>query len=129
MIKAAPFSIVRGKYSDVEGTSSLGLFVIVYVDDRDKNIHYKQNVVGLKVTSKPLFLDKYSYALPNSRVQFLDKDSWVQCNKLHVLDTEDVKELGVLDLGLRMAVYRKLKEFLIETDNQMLDMIPVKGVK
>lgn len=127
--KTAPFSIVKGMYPDVQGTTSLGLFVLVYMDERDKEIHYKQNVVGLKITSKPLFLDKYSYALPNHRVKFLDKDSWVQCNKPIVLDTEKVQEIGVLDLGLRMAIYRRFKEFLTEADSQMLDNISVRGDK
>lgn len=123
----SPFCVVKAKYQDLSGASALGLFVVIYTEEKDKDIHYKKNVVGLKITSKPLFLDKYSYALNAYRVPFLDKDSWVQCNKPHVLDLGTVQYLGKIDLGTRMALYRRFKEFLIESDNQMLDQIPVKG--
>ena len=123
------FNVVKGKYPDLDGTPSLGLFVVIYTEEKDSDIHYNKNVVGLKLTSKPLFLDKYSYALSQYRNKFLDKDSWVQCNKPHVLDIDKCTIIGQIDLGTRMALYRRFKEFLIESDNQMLDSIPVKGGK
>lgn len=128
-MKPHAFDVVKGMYPSLDGTPSLGLFVVIYTEEKDSDIHYNKNIVGLKLTSKPLFLDKYSYALPQYRNKFLDKDSWVQCNKPHVLDIDECTVIGQIDLGTRMALYRRFKEFLIESDNQMLDFIPVKGGK
>lgn len=122
-----PFSIVKASFTDIRGEQSIGLFVIIYVDFRDVDIHYKQNIVGLKVTSNAAFLNKYSFPLSVAKVPFLDKHSWVQCDKPHVLETFTSSSIGLLDVGLRMSIYRKFQEFKWESTKQMLDNIPVRG--
>lgn len=126
MKKIMPFDIVAAPYVNLDGNHSSGLFVVIYNDIRDDEIHYSQNLVGLKITSKPLFMNKYFYMLAKRTHPFLDVDSWVQCSRPHTIDLSKATRLGSLVPGLRMAVYRRHKEFLVESDTQMLDLIPIK---
>ena len=126
-MRLRPFNIVKAPYSDINGITNIGLFLIIYLEDRDKDIHYPRNVMAMKLTSKPLFFNKYFYVLPQKFHTFLDKESWVQISRPHILDYDKCHFLGDIQKGHRMAIYRKYLEFIYETEQQMLDQIPVKN--
>lgn len=126
-MKIRPFNVVTAPYSDINGVSSIGLFLVLYLEEKDKEIHYSKNVMALKLTSKPLFFNKYFYLLPHQAHKFLDKESWVQISRPHILDYDKCVFIGDIQKGHRMAVYRKFLEFIFVTQQQMLDFIPVKN--
>lgn len=126
-MRLRPFNVVKAPYSDINGVTTVGLFLVIYLEDKDDEIHYARNVVALKLTSKPLFFNKYFYVLPQKFHRFLDKESWVQISRPHVLDASKCTFLGDIQKGHRMAVYRKFLEWIHESQNQMLDFIPVKN--
>ena len=122
-----PFAIVTAPYITTGGSESLGLFVVLHSEELDKDVHFAKNLVGLKITSKPLFVDRYYYNLSKTMYPFLDKDSWIQCSKPHTLDMNRAKYIGNLKPGHRMAIYRLFKSFIHEAENQMLNGINLKN--
>lgn len=116
-------TVVIAKYTNFEGKRVTGLFLIIYSENNDIMTPNKKNYTALKVTSQ-LLDSSYVSKLNCNVVEFLDKDCYVACSKVHTLSySEIIKSLGKLDAYKIMCVYRTYKRYQNELERQMLDII------
>jgi hypothetical protein len=117
--------IVTSYFTNLNGQKTVGLFLIV---NTGTELPYAKNSVGYKITSKPLFLDKYSIAITKSDYKFLQTDSWIQTNKPHVLLTNECKVVGKLNNSDIITVYNKLNEFNLYNSQQIINQVLKGGI-
>ena len=77
----APFDIVTSPYVDINGTRKIGLFLVIYTEQRDPNDFNNRNVTGLKLTSKDLYANMYRTLVTREDVPCLTSDSYIYSNK------------------------------------------------
>lgn len=120
-----PGSIVLAHYCDFDGTPKDGVFCIIYDEQLDFHNNHKGNVTALKVTTAFTSLSNYSVCLADGNNDFIERDSFCQCSKIHTLDkaTQIYRHLGDLHKNTYKKVYKIHKAYEAEKDRQMEDYL------
>lgn len=117
-----PGDVVLSEYYKLDGSKGIGLFLVVYCEKNDTSISRgnSTNITGLKITSQADSVDNYSVVLPQDKITFLDKTSFVMCNKPSSLSSSGIKTLGRVYGPYLKQIFRTFKGYLTELERQML---------
>lgn len=115
-----PGSLIIAEYTKLDGTLDYGLFFVIYCEDMDSVSNRSYNITGLKVTSQVDSLDSYCVPLPQDKLPFLEKTSFVMCNKPCSLVVNRAKFLGNVYGPLFKQVYKMFSSYMREVDRQLL---------
>lgn len=81
------------EYRTFSGESKTGLFMVVYHETTDRVL--SNHFIALKISSREHL---YGVELEKERLQFLSKDSWVNCNDVHRFREDEVlKIIGIVN--------------------------------
>lgn len=123
----APFDIVTSPYVDINGTRKIGLFLVIYTEQRDPNDFNNRNVTGLKLTSKDLYANMYRTLVTREDVPCLASDSYIYSNKLSTLLVSHCRFVSKLPVNLCEEVIGKLQSYLsqvtIQTTNGLSNIL------
>ena len=130
MNSVKPFTVIATNYIDLQGHVKLnpdnsqqkGLFVVV-ANTPDGCL------VCCKITSQITpYLNEYTVPLAKCFNSFLYTDSFVQCDKLHILKkTRDTLELGTINNEDRFRIYNNIQKFYSTVLNEGFKyLIPYK---
>ena len=114
----APFDIVTSPYVDINGTRKIGLFLVIYTEQRDPNDFNNRNVTGLKLTSKDLYANMYRTLVTGEDLPCLTSDSYIYANKLSTLLVSHCRFVSKLPVNLCEEVMSKLNIYLTQTQTQ-----------
>lgn len=117
------FDIVTAPYGDLEGNSSIGLFLIIYLESKDSAIPKAKNAIGLKITSKESYPSKYRVAIPRAQCPKLAQDSYVYVNHPYTLMVNKCVHVCTLPEDLYNQVSSKLLLYTANINNQLVGML------
>lgn len=117
------FDIVTAPYGDLEGNSSIGLFLIIYLESKDSAIPKAKNAIGLKITSKESYPSKYRVAIPKAQCPKLVQDSYVYVNHPYTLMVNKCVHVCTLPEDLYNQVSSKLLLYTANINNQLVGML------
>jgi hypothetical protein len=112
--------IVKSLFVNLDGITSTGLFLIINTGD---DTPYPVNLIGLKITSKPNFLDQYSISITKDNYSFLEKDSWIQTNKPNTLMLNKAIKIGVLNKQDAINLYNKFNTLNLYNNINILNKL------
>ena len=120
-----PGTIVCAKYNTFEGEQRVGLFLILYDEQKDNNVIDNKNVIALKLSTQRTCVSNYSIQVDRKLNPFLNDDCIVCCSKLHTLHkTQQVyKILGTLHPATYHRVYRIFMKFYNALSDQLIASI------
>lgn len=119
-----PGTIVCANYTDFNGETRAGVFLVVYDEALDSNHNHKNNLLVLKVTTSHTMVSNYAVSLADGNNDFLDRDCMVICSKLHTINKEEVYKVpGTLKPYTFRVVYKQFRKFISELERQMEDYI------
>lgn len=110
--------IVTAPYTDIKGERKIGLFLIVYMEDKDPNDFNNRNVTGLKLTSKDLYANVYRTLVTTKDVPKLTNNSYIYANKLSTLLASNCRFVSKLPTYLCEEVLNKLQLYLNQVNEQ-----------
>jgi hypothetical protein len=112
--------IVKSLFVNLEGITSTGLFLILNTGEETP---YPFNLIGLKITSNPIFLDQYSIKLTKQDYPFLEKESWIQTNKPNTLMLNKAIKIGELKKKDAIKFYTKFNALNLFTNEHILNKL------
>ena len=125
------FDIVTSPYMDINGQRKIGLFLVVYMEEKDPNDYNNRNVTGLKLTSRDLYANMYRTLVSREVIPELQSDSYVYANKLSTLLASNCRFVAKLPCYLCEEVKDKLKVYLSQVTDQTYAslLLKLKGGK
>lgn len=120
-----PGSVVLAHYCDFTGEKKQGVFLVLYDEQLDSLHSYKGNVTALKVTTSLRMSSNYNVCISDGRNEFLDKDCFALCSKVHTLSKSDqiYKRVGVIHPATLRQVYKVYRRYEMELERQMEDYL------
>jgi len=119
MFKVFPMSVVLAEYKNLQGAVTTGLFLVIYNEDLDSEEYNCKNCVGLKITSQDIYANKYRYKLFKDKCTFLERDSFVYCNKPTTLLLSNCKVLGFIPKCFGVEIYNRWLDFITASQHQI----------
>ena len=116
--------IVCANYNGFDGEKRVGIFLIVY-DERQDRIYTTghTNLTCVKVTTNNLLGNSYTVRLRAGDAN-LENECIVNLSKLHTFTKEQIyKKLGRLSSNTMFNVFKELRAFNNEMEQQILDSI------
>lgn len=117
------FDIVTSPYMDINGQRKIGLFLVIYMEERDPNDFNNRNVTGLKLTSRDLYANMYRTLVSREVIPELQADSYIYANKLSTLLSSHCRFVAKLPVDLCEEVKDKLKVYLSQVTDQTYDKL------
>lgn len=112
------WDIVTSPYTDIRGVRKIGLFLVVYMEEKDPNDFNNRNLTGLKLTSKDLYANVYRTLVTTKDVPKLTNNSYIYANKLSTLLVSHCRFVSKLPVNLCEEVMSKLNIYLTQTQTQ-----------
>lgn len=116
--------VVCVSYYNFDNKPAVGIFLILYSERFDRlytNGH--TNITCAKITTNNLLGDSYTVRLRKG-VANLETDCLVNISKQHTFTKEQAyKKLGTLDDNTMFNVFKELREYNEEVENQILQGI------
>lgn len=99
-------------------------FVILYAESQDPLTIHRKNYLAVKLTTNIVDEQIYTCGFDLSKNNFLNKQSWVSCSKVHTLDENQIiGSLGTFDKMTMKKVTRVFTRFQNEVQRQLLESI------
>ena len=116
--------IVCANYNGFDGEKRVGIFLIIYSERQDRmytNGH--TNLTCVKVTTNNLLGNSYTVRIKPGEAN-LENECIVNLSKLHTFTKEQIyKKLGSLSSNTMFNVFKELRAFNNEMEQQILDSI------
>ena len=116
--------IVCANYNGFDGEKKVGIFLIIYSERQDRmytNGH--TNLTCVKVTTNNLLGNSYTVRLRAGDAN-LENECIVNLSKLHTFTKEQIyKKLGSLSSNTMFNIFKELRAFNNEMEQQILDSI------
>lgn len=112
------WDLVTSPYTDIRGKRQIGIFLVVYMEEKDPNDYNNRNVTGLKLTSKDLYANVYRTLVTTKDVPKLNNNSYIYANKLNTLLVSHCRVIAKLPANLCEEVMNKLMLYLNQTQSQ-----------
>ena len=122
------WDLVTSPYTDIRGNRQIGIFLVVYMEEKDPNDYNNRNVTGLKLTSKDLYANVYRTLVTTKDVPKLANNSYIYANKLNTLLVSHCRVIAKLPTDLCEEVMNKLMLYLNQTQSQTCSEL-IKNLK
>ena len=116
--------VICANYNGFDGEKRVGIFLIVY-DERQDRIYTTghTNLTCVKVTTNNLLGNSYTVRLRAGDAN-LENECIVNLSKLHTFTKEQIyKKLGSLSSNTMFNIFKELRAFNNEMEQQILDSI------
>ena len=118
-----PGQIVFAEYGGFDNEIRKGLFLVLYSETDDTTTENQKNYIVVKVTSQ-LVDTTYVVKLSTKYNEFLQKDCYVACSKVHTFNyTQITGLLGEIDNNSLKKVFKCWCKFNYELERQCLERI------
>lgn len=116
--------VVCANYNKFTGEETVGIFLIVYSEKQDRLYTTGHtNLTCAKITTNNLLGNSYTVRLKAGEAN-LDSDCIVNLSKQHVFTKEQIyKKLGTISANSMFNVFKELRAFNNETEQQILESI------
>lgn len=120
------YDIVTSPYIDINGNHKVGLFLVIYTEQKDSNDYNHKNVTGLKITSRDLYANMYRVLVTQQDIPELRSDSYIYTNKPSTLLLANCRFVAKLPAKLSELVRDRLNVYLSQVSNQITDSLILK---
>ena len=116
--------IVCANYNGFDGEKRVGIFLIIYSERQDRIYTTGHtNLTCVKVTTNNLLGNSYTVRLRAGDAN-LENECIVNLSKLHTFTKEQIyKKLGSLSSNTMFNIFKELRAFNNEMEQQILDSI------
>lgn len=114
--------VVCANYNNFDGKEVVGIFLIIYSERQDRIYTTGHtNLTCVKITTNNLQGNGYTVRVRKGNAN-LETECLVNISKIHTFKKEQIyKKLGKLDNDTLLNVFKELRAFNNEVENQILD--------
>ncbi len=118
-----PGTVICSQFGGFDGENRIGIFVVLYDEQTDKNVLEDNNIMAVKVSTKDTCITNYSVPINRQLNNFMDDDCIVCCSKVHTLHKKEqvYKILGTLHPATYHKVFKVYSKFNNEVMNTLIN--------
>ena len=116
--------VICATYGNFEGVKTVGIFLILYSENQDRIYsNNRSNYTSCKITTNNFVGNGYTVRLRAGDAN-LENECIVNLSKLHTFTKEQIyKKLGSLSSNTMFNIFKELRAFNNEMEQQILDSI------